>query len=555
MPRAFLLHRCGKNSVFDAISEKPIESDYFSNDQEGCVMISDKHHTRIGAFVLETLTTGMYRNPLDTLREYVQNAFDSIRAAERESVIGTGTGRIHVAISEKDRTLSIRDNGTGVPAADVAATLKDIGTSAKSVENDVGFRGIGRLAGIAYCDRLVFKTQHYEKMTISTVTFDAVALRDAMSPKNREVKELGEVVDEYVTVTTEPAKRKESFLEVSMIGINPNGKIFLDMTAVSTYLEQVAPLPLDRQSVSLSKRFYDWVRGTRVDLREVNIVLEMGGNSRELFKPLKKRTYYTKQDKHEVLVEDLCFFPENATNDSPFWIWYADTNCPGTIDDDSVAGFRFRKANIAIGPSGDRMTEIFRLVATSNARFNRYFIGEVHIQDPAVIPNAHRDDFEETPEWLAIREQLIAFARERSNDVRFLSDWRNASIGKIMTTTGKSLDEVEKKRNSGFSSKSEQAKLDENIGKDISKVEAALQKADRPEDEKKRIENRLKELKTAREEIVEIKIGGRPRSSLDRKQRKILSEIRELLYEKLDKRCYETANAAIVEKYQLFEKE
>ncbi|VFN04077.1 MAG: molecular chaperone HtpG [Candidatus Kentron sp. G] len=117
-------------------------------------MANEKHHTRIGAFVLETLTTGMYRNPLDTLREYVQNAFDSIRTAERQCVIKTDAGRIHVTISEKNRTLSIRDNGIGVPAADVAARLVNIGMSAKNLETDAGFRGIGRLAGIAYCDRV-----------------------------------------------------------------------------------------------------------------------------------------------------------------------------------------------------------------------------------------------------------------------------------------------------------------------------------------------------------------------------------------------------------------
>jgi hypothetical protein len=37
----------------------------------------------IGAFVLETLTLGMYGEPRHTLREYVQNSFDAIRAAQR----------------------------------------------------------------------------------------------------------------------------------------------------------------------------------------------------------------------------------------------------------------------------------------------------------------------------------------------------------------------------------------------------------------------------------------------------------------------------------------
>jgi len=54
----------------------PIDSDYSHDDPEDYLMANeDKHYTRIGAFVLEILTTGMYRNPLDTLREWIWNTF------------------------------------------------------------------------------------------------------------------------------------------------------------------------------------------------------------------------------------------------------------------------------------------------------------------------------------------------------------------------------------------------------------------------------------------------------------------------------------------------
>nr|VFK67686.1 MAG: molecular chaperone HtpG [Candidatus Kentron sp. UNK]VFK72965.1 MAG: molecular chaperone HtpG [Candidatus Kentron sp. UNK] len=519
-------------------------------------MAEEKHHTRVGAFVLETLTTGMYRNPLDTLREYIQNAFDAIRMAERQNLIQTGAGRIHVTISQKDRTLTIRDNGVGVATADAATRLVNIGMSAKKLETDAGFRGIGRLAGIAYCDKLVFRTQHHEETTISIVTFDAVALRKAMLPMNRQVEELGKVVDEHVTVTKESTRKKEHFLEVRMSGLNSSGKEFLNVMAVRTYLKQVAPLPFNSQSRFLLKRFDDWRKETGVSLPEVHIVIHDNGNSDELFKPYEKKTYYTAQDKHEVVIEDLCFFPEDARSDSPFWIWYAKTDCPGAIGDDSVAGFRLRRANIAIGPSEERMTDVFRQTVESSARLNRYFIGEVHVQDSSVIPNAHRDDFEETSGWSNIREQLVEFAKERAKDVRFLSDWRNAGTGKIIKTTDKSLEYVKKKQHTGFASKEEQTDLDDQIEKDIVKIEAAARKSDRSEWEQERLGQRLKELQAARESIAEIKLVGKPLNpSLDKNQRKIIRDIRGLLYEVLDKKCYETANAAICKKYQVPEKE
>lgn len=518
-------------------------------------MREDNPHTRIGAFVLETLTTGMYRNPLDALREYIQNAFDSIRAGEREGLVKLGSGRIRLCISEKEGTLSLKDNGMGVAVSDIAARLVNIGMSAKSLETDAGFRGIGRLAGLAYCDKLVFRTQSNGEKLVSTVTFDAQALKEAMSPRNREVEELAQVVDKHVTHTTEEVRKKDHFFEVVMHGINPSGSVFLTQKDVRAYLEQVAPLPLDTQSFHYSRDFYNWVEKAGVALPEVHVVIDTNDTSYELFKPYKKITYSTAQGKHRVHVNQLLFFPEDATKNSPFWIWYADTNCPGIIGNDAVAGLRLRRSNIAIGLS-ERMTDVFRLASESYARFNRYFMGEVHIQDPSVVPNAHRDDFEETPEWIAIREQLVEFAKERSREAYALSEGRNADMEKLLSNADKQLDEVAKKQRTGLASKAEQERLENSIGKQISKLECAM-KADRSEEERKRLTVKRKELEEARKRISNGTgfTAQNLKSSLDKKQRKIVSDILGLLYDVLDKPHFETARDAILGKYQIQQKD
>ncbi|RJQ78933.1 MAG: hypothetical protein C4519_11320 [Desulfobacteraceae bacterium] len=513
--------------------------------------LSNKH-ARIGAFVLETLTTGMYRNPLDALREYVQNAFDSIRAAERKGIIKSGAGRIRIRISEKDQTLALSDNGLGVSTADITTMIVNIGMSAKNLGTDAGFRGIGRLAGIAYCDKLVFRTQSAYEQDVSTITFDADALRKAMSPKNREIEDLSFVIEKHTSIAVEKVRKKEHFFEVSMEGINSSGKSFLSVREVRNYLEQVAPLPLDTQSFHYSKEFYNWVESADVELPEVSVIIETNENSSyELFKPYKKITYTTAQNKYKVHVNGIKFFPPNATRNSPFWIWYAETNCPGIIGDDSVAGLRLRKSNIAIGLS-ERMTDVFRLVSESYARFNRYFMGEVHIQDTSVIPNAHRDDFEETPEWVAIRDQLIQFAKDRSKEAYSLSDGRNADIEKLLLTADKQLNEFDKRQRTGFASKSEQENFTCTINKQISKLEAA-EKADRPENDRKRIVNKKRELLKAQEKISkEVTFAAKNlKSSLDKKQRKVISEILELLYHVLDETTFEKARNAILNKYQI----
>jgi hypothetical protein len=106
----------------------------------------------IGKHTFETLTTGMYSDPLDCLREYVQNSVDSLEESGR-----LAEGRIDFAIDAAAKSVVIRDDGLGIPVSAAAATLLDIGRSEKPERSNRsrGFRGIGRLGGLAYCERLI----------------------------------------------------------------------------------------------------------------------------------------------------------------------------------------------------------------------------------------------------------------------------------------------------------------------------------------------------------------------------------------------------------------
>src|SRR3954451_22642521 len=89
----------------------------------------------LGAFVLETLTLGMYGEPRHTLREYVQNSFDAIRAAQRTKFL-LGRGEVRVTLAQD--LIAIKDNGLGVPSAQAWNTLTSIGASKKDRERDAG---------------------------------------------------------------------------------------------------------------------------------------------------------------------------------------------------------------------------------------------------------------------------------------------------------------------------------------------------------------------------------------------------------------------------------
>jgi len=112
----------------------------------------------IGKNVIENLTTAMYENAYTVYREYIQNSADSIDKAIAEGLIGEKDAVIIINIEYNKIEININDNAKGIPAEKFVKVLTDIADSQKGRTKDKGFRGIGRLAGVGYCDTLIFKS-------------------------------------------------------------------------------------------------------------------------------------------------------------------------------------------------------------------------------------------------------------------------------------------------------------------------------------------------------------------------------------------------------------
>ena len=94
---------------------------------------------------------------------------------------------MHICLDPAKRCVSIEDNGAGVPAAKFRSTVGDIANSAKDMMQDKGFRGIGRLAGLAYCRKLVFSSTAVGESTISRLVCDAERFCAMLDEKGRFV--------------------------------------------------------------------------------------------------------------------------------------------------------------------------------------------------------------------------------------------------------------------------------------------------------------------------------------------------------------------------------
>ena len=112
-----------------------------------------KRELIIGKYTLESLTNGMYSSPLDMYREYTQNSVDSCDDAVEAGIEIADKLAIDIVIDEAKKSVTIRDNGCGVRSEEAVGILLDIGNSQKNRVTSRGFRGIGRLAGLSYCEK------------------------------------------------------------------------------------------------------------------------------------------------------------------------------------------------------------------------------------------------------------------------------------------------------------------------------------------------------------------------------------------------------------------
>lgn len=371
---------------------------------------------KIGKFTLETLTTGMYDTPEDIYREYIQNAVDSIDNAMAEGVLKTGKDCIEIKIDRINKIITITDNGTGISSLKAQDYLLNIGDSAKFNTGNRGFRGIGRLAGLAYCDELIFSTSYYGEDIKTTIIFNANELKNRLYDKE-DNGSLEEVFTRGVSILSEHENRSRHYFSVTLRGVS-NSNTLLDYDRVYNYLSQVAPAPFSPnfkwKEIINSKLIY---RGLKVS--EYNIYIE-GDKKKQLYKNYSDSFLADRIRKAEDKIEDIEEKVFKDVNGEMLAIlWCATTSYSGTVQNDAVKGIRLRKGNMQIG-SRNVLNTFFK-----DERFNGWLIGELHIVSPNLIPNARRDNIEKTNTYYDLQKQLRVWADEISNTIRKISISRN----------------------------------------------------------------------------------------------------------------------------------
>jgi molecular chaperone HtpG len=372
----------------------------------------------IGKDILELLSSSMYVDPMTIYREYAQNAADSIDQARVDGQLAADAGKVTITLDIPGRNVKIRDNGTGISNADFAGRLTAFGASKKRGRGARGFRGVGRLAGIGYCQELIFRSRVAGETKVSELRWDCKKLK-AILRSSEEHHDLRDAVSQVVELRRIPATDfPERFFEVELRSIirHRNDQL-LSAAAINTYLAQVAPVPF-RPDFPFKDQI---LKHVSPHIRLGDLRVEIGDGGEQVYRP-HGHSMQIGVGVLDAFTDVELLNIEGIDGETACLGWVLHHGYTGALPSASnVRGLRVRCGNIQVGD--DRIfEELF-----PETRFNAWSVGELHIIDSRIVPNGRRDHFEQSVHFHNLLTHLTPLAREITRRCRTSSVQRKWS--------------------------------------------------------------------------------------------------------------------------------
>ena len=521
----------------------------------------------IGKNILENLTTGMYADSKVIYREYVQNACDQIDKAVELGIIDREQAEVFISIKEDERFISVEDNATGVKEADFVAQLGDIANSDKKVGVDKGFRGIGRLCGLAYCKTLVFSTSYKGETKGSKMVFDAKKMREMLSSPVKYT--VDDIMGAIVSTETFPEEQEKHYFKVEMIDINHENTDLLDKQLVSDYLSFVAPVPYVN-SFHHRDAIYEHAASLHFKIDEYNV--EVNGNP--LFKKYQNRLYDITNATNKVKkaydeISSVAFKDFVDSNGQLLaWMWYGVSRFEKAIPKaaNPMCGLRVRQGNIQIGDN-TTVAKFFK-----EERGNSYFVGEIFAVSKGLIPNSQRDNFNETVERVEFETQLKKFFYDTLHKLYYMASATRNDYKKIEAYST-AVSKYQEKSQKGFIDINEKAQMEAEVEAARKRKEEAERRIARFKESgagseaeqrvRRAIEQKYEDQKTtqrakdAEKAVSKVMAGGSKTkyftdnlSKLDRSKRKLVQQIMAIIRRIVSKEVADQIQEAIEKEFR-----
>lgn len=350
------------------------------------------------------LSEDLYPRRLEVVREYIQNSSDALDDFKGVAEHVDDRADPIIKISIQGRSLLIFDNGIGMDEEEILK-LKRIAYSEKRVGEEAGYKGIGRLAGIAVADKLKISSTSYGDPRLHHFEFRARDMRHEISEnKKRGVQETASKVINRHTETWDTEIDPEShYTMVELRDIKESCSELLDSARLREYIGDIAPVdfapePEFIHGPLISRKFRENVP----DYSPKTVFLStQGGDRVRVYKPYRNEMSMAEPGFIEIPDPNQ---PENLLA----YCWYASTgkemldkirpsgrifSVQGNLITERrrFAGLVYKLLGFSIG---DRTLPQRTLWTTALPRA-LWFTGEIHILDKDVMPTTDRSNFVE----------------------------------------------------------------------------------------------------------------------------------------------------------------
>ena len=370
----------------------------------------------VGPSILGLVTSGIYDDPLSIYREYIQNSVDEL------SRLNGVEGKIEITIDPRQKRVSICDNGPGLTYQECLSDLVPLSQSKKCLGPDRGFRGIGRLSGLAFAESVTFLTRANARDPVTRVVWSKLGFADQAD----SVKSTEPGFQDWVKVETlDDSDYPEHFFRVEIHGVSRHSAgVLLNREAVRGYISEVCPVPL-----ALDFPFFKDVQGVfGCHEPTYSLQVNLDGEEQPIHRQYSSAIILSGGREDHFHEFEEVRVPSIEGNADAAIGWLAHSSYLGAIPKaNRIRGIRARIGNIQIGDERtfDHLFE--------EERFNRWCVGEMHILDSRIIPNGRRDYFERNPHLRNLENHLAPIFGQITARCRTASSNRNKQ--KKLTST------------------------------------------------------------------------------------------------------------------------
>lgn len=357
----------------------------------------------IGAEIISIITKGMYPDPKDALREYIQNGVDA--HAKKMSV------------KVRQESIVVEDDGIGMDFDTLRKAIR-IGISDKSPTKNVGFMGIGIYSSFHLCDKLTIFSRgskdipnklemNFGKMKLILEKQKDKRLKGEI--QSEELIDLQTILEDCISLSNDGELDKNSFpakgTRVELSKIEPEFYTALsNFDEVSDYLRNVIPLKFNEKEFKYAKQIEDEIsricseKNQKFEL--VSLTLQVNSKIEELYRPYRNMDF----SKDSIPLEPI--FHNIESGDVFFGVAWGSLNSQRKkLDNKNLRGFILKKQGFSIG----NRESLIKFFPRGNTFFDRYS-GEVIIVNPKLLPNASRNDIEYSPLRSVFYESLTMVA-------------------------------------------------------------------------------------------------------------------------------------------------